>query len=164
MDKNFDKIAVCGLNCESCICYISTHENRNRLENLAKSFNRSINELECSGCRTNNVSFYCETCKMKECAYSKGIYFCNECDNYPCNIIKDFMKEAPHRTEIFKSLEYLKKYGIDKWKEKMKVDYSCNKCNTINSAYDVKCRNCNNEPGNDYIKRHFKDIKNHLSR
>jgi len=50
-------IGVCGLFCERC---------------------NKFKKGDCTGCRQN------ETCKMPECAYSRGLKLCFDCKDFPC--------------------------------------------------------------------------------
>jgi hypothetical protein len=162
--NNYEKAGYCGLFCDACIAYIATNEGQSRLESLSKTMNRSVEEITCNGCRTDVCSFYCKSCEMKLCAVEKNINFCSECSDYPCTIIVEFQKKMPHRIELFESLEFAKNNPLEKWKEKMIIDYSCQKCGTINSAYATACRNCGNDPGNPYIERNREKIINHFKK
>lgn len=152
-EKNLKIAGICGLYCGGCTVYIGTKEDPHRLGYLANRTGQRIEELKCEGCRSNRLSGYCKTCHMKECAREKGVDFCGDCESYPCEEIKNFQKELPHRWDLFESMTYLKKNGLDKWYEQMKEDYSCKSCGETNSAYDLKCRKCGNTPGNDFVKR-----------
>ena len=156
--------AVCGLFCPSCTVYIGTAEDPDRLKLLAKRFGRPIEDLECSGCRSDNLSFYCKTCTMKKCAADRGIKFCSECDDYPCSELKTFQTEAPHRADLWTSLEQIKNEGWKKWFAKMTELSSCSDCGTINSAYDPVCRSCGNRPSSSFAEKHEVLIAAHLEK
>lgn len=157
MDKRLETAAYCGLYCESCSAYIGSTEDAARLAVTAKRVNKTIDEVTCTGCRSEKLSFYCSACKMKECCNDKGLEFCYACGDYPCSTIVTFQKQMPHRSELFESLSYLKEQGLDSWCKKMKADYSCANCGTINSAYDLKCRKCGNEPSSDFNQRNKRE-------
>src|SRR5574337_50694 len=100
---NVDKklAAVCGLFCPSCHVFIGTREDPERLAAMAKRFQRPLEEMECNGCRSAKRCFYCETkCFMSKCASGKGVDFCGDCADYPCNGLKEFQAQAPHRIEL----------------------------------------------------------------
>ncbi|MDI6705056.1 MAG: DUF3795 domain-containing protein [Bacillota bacterium] len=81
--------AVCGLFCPSCTYFIGTKEDPEKLKERAKLFNRPVEELECYGCRSEKLFFFCkENCAMRNCATEKGIDFCGEgvSFNNPYNI------------------------------------------------------------------------------
>jgi hypothetical protein len=163
-DKNL--AAVCGLFCPSCGSYIGTKEDPERLEAIAQRFGRPVSDVECHGCRTDKRSFFCRTeCKMARCAAEKGIDFCGECPDYPCDDLKDFQSKMPHRLELWQNHERIKEVGYEKWFEEMTGHYACSECGTLNTAYELKgCRKCGHAPANDYIREHMDEIIKKLSK
>jgi Protein of unknown function (DUF3795) len=160
----FDKkyAAVCGLYCEACSLFIATTEDPIRLKQLAEGFNVSEEEVKCDGCRSDKRGPYCKVCKMSDCAAEKGIDFCVECSEYPCNDLKRFQFAAPHRIEIWDDLEQIKNVGYEQWLKNIRKNYTCPMCQTINSAYDFKCRKCGEEPSCRYVVKHKQPIKQFL--
>lgn len=166
MSKEIDKklAAVCGLFCPGCSIFIGTKEDPKRLQVLSQRLQRPVEELHCDGCRSERRCFYCETnCKMAHCAAAKGVEFCGACPEYPCEDLKAFQAEMPHRIELWKSQERIKEEGYEKWYAEMIDHFSCPKCRTINSAYDLKCRQCGEEPSCGYVGRHKKEIEPFLA-
>jgi hypothetical protein len=152
--------AVCGLFCPSCSAYIGTTEDPERLKVSAARFGLPPEELECLGCRSEKRSFFCRTrCKMAACAADKGIDFCSECDEYPCAELKEFQSLAPHRIELWESLDMVKEKGLIAWYEAMRARYSCLECGTVNSAYDNACRKCGTDPSCSYVQKHKEQIE-----
>jgi hypothetical protein len=159
------KAAVCGLFCPSCTLYIGTQEDPQRLQFLAETFKLPVKEVRCSGCHSESRSFYCrDICKMAECAAEKGIEFCGSCESYPCQKLKDFQCAMPHRIELWRSLERIRESGPETWYAEMLEHYSCQSCGAINSAYDLKCRKCGNEPGCAYVAEHKDEIIRQLGK
>ncbi len=150
--------AVCGLYCEACSLYIATAEDPARLTAMAARFQMSEEEVKCYGCRSDKRGPYCRICKMFDCASQKGIDFCVKCEAYPCEALKEFQSAMPHRIELFKDLERIGAIGWGNWLKEIRENYTCHKCGTINSAYDIKCRKCVEEPGSDYAARHKEAI------
>lgn len=145
--------AVCGLYCGACGIYIATQENDvAKLENYAKMMNQTIDETRCNGCRSSVVTNYCKICKFTKCAAEKGISFCGECKEYPCNELKEFQAMMPHRAELWESQEQIKAVGWEKWMIERQLYFSCKQCKTVNTAYDMKCRKCGAVPGNEFVK------------
>jgi hypothetical protein len=161
--ENFERFAYCGLFCEACGLYIATKENPDYLKLLAERMNKTVEEVRCKGCRSDTLSYYCQTCTLKSCARSKGFNFCSECSEYPCNDLKEFQVKMPHRAELFQSLDYLKNNSVEMWEKKMRDDYSCPNCGAINAPYYVKCAKCGTFPGNKFIERNLPAIKKHLN-
>jgi hypothetical protein len=155
--------AVCGLFCPACTIYIATKEGPQRLKKLAELSNLSVEDMKCYGCRSEKRIPYCEKCKMAKCTAEKGIDFCGECKEYPCEELEKFQSALPHRIELWESQERIKEVGYEKWFEEMVDHYSCRRCNTINSAYDIICRSCGADPGCAYVGLHIKEIITHPS-
>ena len=159
--EDLDKMlaAVCGLYCEACILFIATKEDPARLKELAARFQLSEEAMKCYGCRAAKRGPYCQTCKMFSCAAERGIEFCSECEDYPCNDLKQFQSERPHRIELWDDLERIRDIGYKRWLKEIKENYACPKCQSINSAYDLKCRKCGGDPSCQYVAKHKQAIE-----
>jgi len=72
---------------------------------------------------------------MRKCAAEIDIDFCVECQDYPCQEIKNFQSKMPHRAELWKSQDRIKEIGWEKWYLEMAEYYSCKECGTINGWY-----------------------------
>jgi hypothetical protein len=157
--------AVCGLFCPSCTAYIGAHHDPSRLETLAKRFGQPVEKLMCNGCRSEKRSYYCENiCKMYKCAADKGVAFCGECSEYPCEELKTFRGEVPHRIELWKSQQRIKEAGFETWYQEMVEHFSCRACGTINSAYDAACWKCGAAPSCDYVSVHKEEIAEQMAK
>jgi hypothetical protein len=157
--------AVCGLFCPACSAFIGTKEEPERLQAAAKHFQRTAEELQCHGCRSEKRSFFChQYCKMASCAAEKGIDFCGACADYPCAELKAFQAQAPHRIELWQYQQRIREAGYEKWYAEMEEHYACPQCRTINSAYDIACRKCGATPGSAYAGLHKEEITRHLSK
>jgi len=158
-DKENTQAAVCGLYCGACTLFIATKEDPARLKALSERFQLPEETMKCNGCRSDNRGPYCQTCKMVSCAAERGIEFCSECDDYPCNELKQFQSERPHRIELWDDLGRIKEIGYKAWLAEIKENYTCSKCQSLNSAYDIKCRKCGEEPSCRYVAKHKEAIE-----
>ena len=157
-------VAVCGLFCPGCTLFIATKEDPERLKGIAERFQLSVEDLECEGCRADKRCIYCTSkCKMTSCAAEKGLEFCGECREYPCEELRVFQAGMPHRIELWKYHERIKEVGYEKWYMEMLEHYSCPKCHTLNSAYDIACRKCGTTPSCTFVSLHKDKIIQHLS-
>jgi hypothetical protein len=159
-DKKF--AAVCGLYCEACSWFIATAEDPGKLKKLATLYNCSEEEGKCYGCRSDKRTLYCEKCKMFACAVERGIDFCSACVEYPCDDLKQFQSAMPHRIELWANLDQIKSIGYEKWLKEMREDYTCPRCRSINTAYDLKCRKCGEEPSCNYVAKHKQVIEQYF--
>ena len=99
---------------------------------------------------------------MAACAADKGLEFCGECDEYPCEELRKFQAERPHRIELWESQGRIAEIGFSGWFDEMVAHYSCPDCHTINSAYDKICRVCGREPSCRYVQLHKGEIEGHF--
>lgn len=156
--------AVCGLFCPACAVYIATREDPQRLALIAGRWGVSVEEAKCDGCRSPRRFVYCRTCKMGSCATDKGVDFCGECDEYPCEDLKGFKEEMPHRIELWSDLDRIEEVGYEQWFDEKLDFYACPKCGVINSAYDLACRNCGETPSCQYVGLHRDAVMAHLAK
>jgi hypothetical protein len=154
--------AVCGLYCEACSWFIATTEDHERLKRLAVQSHFSEEESKCYGCRSDKRLPYCEKCRMSACAAERGIDFCSECDEYPCNELKRFQSAMPHRIELWVNLERIKFVGYKQWLKEIRGKYTCPRCQIVNSTYDLKCRKCGEEPSCNYVAKHRQVIEQYM--
>ncbi len=154
--------AVCGLYCKSCAWYIATTEDPDKLKRLAAKRNWSVEEGSCLGCRSDKKLPYCDNCKMFACASERGIDFCVDCEKYPCDALKAFQAEMPHRSELWMNLERIKSVGYRQWLSEMEEHYSCSRCGTLNSTYNLKCRKCGIEPSCAHVAKHRQMIEGYF--
>lgn len=154
--------AVCGLCCDACSIYIGTHEDPARLTDFAARMGWTSEQARCDGCRSQKRTPYCEACVLYECAERRGHAFCSECEEYPCADLQAFQRERPHRAELWDNLRRIDKIGAEAWLAEVKQRYTCPSCGTLNSAYDLKCRECGQEPSCAYVDAHRDEIVERL--
>ncbi len=153
---NKELASVCGLFCASCGVFYATQEKDFiKLQEIAKKLDIPFDKVNCYGCRSNEKIGSCVNCFIAKCAEEKGVEFCIDCDTYPCGELKEFQKKMPHRKNMWKSLARIKEVGWEKWFVEMFDYYTCQKCNTMNGAYNIECRKCGNSPGNDFVKENM---------
>jgi hypothetical protein len=164
--ENHNLLSDCGLYCGSCGVYIATQENdEEKLRSLAHILNQSIEDTLCDGCGSERRSLHCQKiCTFITCKKDKGVEICSDCQEFPCQALQTFIAAMPHRVEIIDSLKRLKEIGSDKWLLEKKETYTCRKCSTINSAYDLACRKCGNTPSCSFVERNKDTIAKHFSR
>ncbi|HOU07836.1 MAG TPA: DUF3795 domain-containing protein [Caldisericia bacterium] len=105
--------ARCGLDCSKCDAYIATKNNDTKLKaEIAKKwkaefgFDAKPEDINCVGCSLEGAHIgYCNECKVRSCANSKGVENCAKCDSYMCETLKEFVNFAK---EAGKNLEELK--------------------------------------------------------
>ena len=94
---------------------------------ISKKQGISIEQAACDGCRNEGgtIAFLgmTEPCNVYRCIEKKGIKFCSECTDFPCDHLHPYADKAslvPHNTKVF-NLCLIKKMGLESWaKDKAK--------------------------------------------
>lgn len=112
----------CGLDCFNCPAYLANEDIKLRAS-ISKRFNLPLEAARCEGCRNakGSIAFLGddEPCDVFRCTSEKGITYCYECTDFPCDNLHPFADQAsvrPHNTKLF-NLCLIKKMGIDHWAE-----------------------------------------------
>jgi len=158
-NENIGLAAICGLYCGSCTLYIISQEEPERLKTIAEKHGVAPKDLMCEGCRSSNTCPHCTKCGLRKCAEAQEIDFCIDCKDYPCEELRQFQADKPHRIELWEDLERIQAVGSGKWLNEVKEKYMCTECKTINSAYNIKCRKCGNTPSCKFVELYYDEIK-----
>jgi hypothetical protein len=77
-----------------------------------------IKFYNCQGCRDQKGKIKdFPVCKTYDCVTSKGLEFCYECDDFPCEMLQpivNFEIFAPHNSKVYNSI-MMKKLGLKEW-------------------------------------------------
>ncbi|RLE62592.1 MAG: DUF3795 domain-containing protein [Thermoprotei archaeon] len=140
MDNSDKTLAgVCGLYCGCCPIYRAYKDGyKEFLMFMAKA--TGVEEVACEGCRSEKC--WGGDCYFKKCASKKGVDFCFECPEYPCQLLLDFSETAAHRQVIFENSERIREIGWKKWLEEEDRRWRCPSCGSKISYYNVKCLSC----------------------
>jgi len=136
MDKETAKTMTspCGLPCSHCSAHLA-RENPEIREKLAAALGIPPHRVRCEGCRPQKGKIALlnpdKTCQLFRCAEAKGIDFCHECDDFPCERFQPYADQAhfPHNTKMYQ-LCMMKKLGLEVW--------AAEKAATIWDAYRTK--------------------------
>ena len=159
MDKPQVTSAICGLFCDACGIYLATTEEPDRLAKIASAKETVPDDVRCLGCRSDVLYPHCRTCWMKACATERGLDYCSLCPDYPCDVLRDFQIQKPHRITLFESLEDIRDHGETAWRARLETEYRCTSCGTMNQIYDPDCRHCGHVPPNPYAGRFRVEIE-----
>jgi len=112
-------IGYCGLFCASCEIYIASTTSNERhkaklAKRLAKELDKKItaDDIHCWGCHANNRNCWGKKCFFRKCADDKGIDFCYQCHEYPCEQLAEFYEKHPDARE---NLTQVCKIGVDSY-------------------------------------------------
>jgi len=103
---------ACGINCSECSTYIATTTNdddyrEETAKRMREQYKININkeDINCLGCLEPGKHIgYCAVCKIRECVTTKSIDNCAYCDDYPCQDVENFHKNAPKAKENIETL------------------------------------------------------------
>jgi Protein of unknown function (DUF3795) len=112
----------CGLDCFNCRMYLAKENAQLRAAN-ADVFGLPSEKAICEGCRNahGTIAFLgsTEPCDVFRCTGEKGISFCFQCSEFPCDNFHPYADKASvrqHNTKLF-NLCLIKKMGLDAWAE-----------------------------------------------
>jgi hypothetical protein len=77
-----------------------------------------VESFGCKGCREQEgqiLKFF--VCRTYECVTNKGYEFCNECAEFPCEMLQPIVKFEifrPHNSKVY-NLVMIQKYGLEEW-------------------------------------------------
>ncbi len=164
--EKYNLVSACGLYCGACGIYLATQENdTEKILQYALVLNQSCDETLCDGCGAVRKSAHCSKwCTFIDCKEEKGVNFCVDCDEFPCNELNEFKSKIPHRIEILNLQNRMKEIGLEKWLEEMKEYFSCSNCKTVNTAYHLDCRKCGTIPSCKFVSQHKDLIEQYLSK
>jgi hypothetical protein len=132
-------IAYCGLYCGACSFKLAYDKNdREHINHMPAKYEKFRNKpLEfCPGCRLENK---CGDCAIRDCAISKNLSNCSQCNEFPCKEINRFNNDGiPHHGEAIENLKFLKEIGEEKWLEFMNNKWTCD-CGSKMSWYYKSC-------------------------
>lgn len=125
----FQMTAPCGLDCFNCTFYLA-HDNSeamNQLDQWSEELNIPVKTMLCNGCRNHNgriplqKHLFGETheCAAYECVQVKGLKFCGDCEDFPCDNLHPYADKAdtlPHNIKVF-NLCLINKMGLEEWAE-----------------------------------------------
>jgi hypothetical protein len=153
----------CGLFCPSCKIFIASHDHAEIRKRIAESLHLPRLDLECEGCRSDSRYHFCQTCDIKHCSSTKGLDYCGECLDYPCEKLSQFQMCRPHCAELFANQDRIQEAGFETWFQEMIVRYSCPECGTLNSAYHLTCPTCRTTPSCAFVTDHKAELIQYLS-
>jgi hypothetical protein len=135
--------AYCGIYCGAC--FIMNAYTQNRTNCLPEDWINPLDgkEIKCNGCKSELVFENCRGCRIRSCAQSKDVKFCNVCSEFPCENIKRLENtNLPHLKVAIHSLDIIKEIGIQEWLIKQKERWLCSNCNYPFSWYEKQCVRC----------------------
>ncbi len=103
----------CGLDCDVCEGRNATRKNDDKLraEVAAKwsaMYHADIKpeHINCEGCKQDGVKFFfcANLCPLRKCAGARGLDTCADCEDYICDKLDAFIKQAPPVGDALKKI------------------------------------------------------------
>jgi hypothetical protein len=109
--------APCGLPCFACYVFLAT-EHRKLQPLIGRVLGIPPEKVVCRGCRNEQgkCGLLPMPCNVYPCAEKKGITFCCDCSDFPCDYLHPYFDNAKvwHNTKVF-NLCLIKKMGLESW-------------------------------------------------
>jgi len=139
---NQELVAPCGLYCGVCGIYCASVNNDQPLkEKLAKAYGDTPDKINCRGCLSDSVYWYCKVCDIKICTKEKGYAGCHQCDSFSCGKIESF--PVPEgKKNILRAIPRWKELGTEEFIKAEEKLFSCDNCGTQLFRGARKCRQC----------------------
>lgn len=114
MEEKNEIIGVCGLICTGCdILEAST--NPEIAQKIADWFKKERNtdvkleDICCLGCKGDRTKHWSADCWILQCCVDKkGLEFCSECEDFPCDKLVEWAKEDKRYEEALNRLKEMK--------------------------------------------------------
>ena len=107
-----------------------------------------IEDLACGGCLSDMLAAPCRECRIRDCALDRGYAGCTECDDFPCERIKNFNDDGlPHHSEVLKNIRRQKEIGVDSWLKEQAERWRCPSCAAGTDWYAGHCSEWDNVLG-----------------
>lgn len=110
----------CGLDCFNCALYLANEDAQLRAQ-ISEKLNLAYAKASCQGCRNacGTIAFLgaTEPCDVYRCTDRKGIAYCFECADFPCDHLHPYADQASvrqHNTKLF-NLCLIKRMGLEPW-------------------------------------------------
>lgn len=109
----------CGIDCFNCNVYKDNITEQMK-SYLAATLKKDINDVACKGCRSQGgCAIYPLPCDTLKCTKEKGVDFCYECAEFPCEKLTPCAEQSekyPHNIKVY-NLCKISKIGLEKWAE-----------------------------------------------
>lgn len=143
-ERTYRYDTYCGLYCGACEILRANLENC--LEEKAAVWGADPALMRCHGCKSGILSVYCRKCDLRDCAVSKGLEYCYECTEFPCQRIEDFSQDnVPHHLMVIINQKVLAERGCEQWLEDQRIRWSCTACGEPFSWYQKSCTKCGSD-------------------
>lgn len=142
MEIQEEFLAPCGLYCGVCGVMIAHRDDNQKFkEKLAGVYGISVDEVKCSGCKSDERIIFCQQCKIRDCVDTKGYIGCHQCDDWPCEHIENFPVPVGKKV-IMRAIPQWREMGTEAWVVAEEERYNCPECGYTLFRGAKRCRSC----------------------
>ena len=149
-ENTWEMVGTCGLYCGTCPHHLARLKNDiEQLESISQERGVPVGEIRCDGCHSENVFGPCKVCPhgIRECAGEKGIKWCFDCNDFPCERLEEFsgvhvVNGIFHHTHAIDDLKKMKGQGVEQWAKEQDRAGRCPHCGTMLYWFDLDCSDC----------------------
>ena len=120
-------MAPCGITCAACYAHVRRKK-------------------PCPGCRSLEAGRpgYCDRCKIKACAVSRGLDLCFQCPNFPCTLVKHIDKRyrTSYQTSLIENGSRARAVGVEQHLREEQAKWTCPECGGTISLHHKNCSEC----------------------
>jgi hypothetical protein len=116
MKKSNELIAVCGIDCAECDIFKAAGNHQIAMDfaswlKAERHIDVKPEDVSCLGCRGHRGKHWSPDCWILECCVDKkGLNYCFECVEFPCNNLREWSKSEPGYTKALERLYLMKGY------------------------------------------------------
>jgi hypothetical protein len=116
--------APCGIFCGACAIYIATRDDNEKFRSIiSNNWKTKPDETKCFGCMKSDppkqLFGFCQTCLIRTCARSKGLYSYHQCEMWPCDKIENGDSADDLFSQVKNSELRVMKRSIPLWRDKV---------------------------------------------
>ena len=82
---------------------------------IKENVDSNIISVSCEKCRDMKDKCWTSDCHFRACAEDQGLNYCFECEDFVCDKLAEFGKQAPNHAKTIENMKNMKVMGIDKW-------------------------------------------------
>lgn len=140
---------TCGIYCGSCPFYRAYHDNDIAFQKgLADLYKCDVEDVRCNGCsseegcQTKEIFYPGKDCPVKQCSQQRGLSFCYECNEFPCEELKKISKKMHDycNMNLIENLRAMKELGVGQWLLTQDRIWTCKVCGSKLNSHDKICR------------------------
>jgi len=147
--------AICGLYCSACRIYVAhVEEDFDELKELAETpmpikFKVPAEGLVCEGCYSSTLTPWCGNCEFRKCSVGRGIRYCFECNEFPCERLDEFERQKESHLlchgSLVQNLRDMREMGVKNWLEEQERLWRCRRCASRLHWLSKACPKCGEE-------------------